>query len=144
LHFRTVERQRAAVHAARHARVHPVLDRDFGAEAGAVLWKQLDQPKDRQAEFFRAGFEMTVAAGEIVAGKTFGWIRHLRSDMGVGRGDEVAPAPHEAAMSVIRQRADFRHRSDWRGDLLGTPRGCRGYSDENGRDRAHRPEAKDY
>lgn len=35
--------------------------------------KQLDQPKDRQAEFLRhQRFKMTVAAGEIVAGKTFG------------------------------------------------------------------------
>ena len=45
---------------------------DFGAEAGAVLQKQLDQPKDRQAEFLHTSFKMTVAAGEIVAGKTFG------------------------------------------------------------------------
>jgi hypothetical protein len=124
-HFRTVERQRATVHAARHAGVDPVLDRDLGAETGAVLRKQLDQPEDRQAEFLGAGFEMTVAAGEIVAGKPFGRIRHLRPDMGVGRGDQIAPAPHEAAMIVIGQRADFGHRPDRRGDRLRAPRMCR-------------------
>jgi hypothetical protein len=57
--------------------------------------------------------------------------------MGVGRRDEVAPAPHEPAMSVIGQRADFRYRPDWRGDLLRTPRPWCGYrsgddSDGNG------------
>ena len=64
--------------------------------------------------------------------------------MGVGRGDQVAPAPHEAAMIVIRQRADFRNRPDWRGDRLRSPRTCRGYSDGNGHNRTHRPEAEVY
>ena len=144
LHLRTIERQRAAVHAARHARVNPVFDGDFGAEAGAVLRKQLDQPEDRQAEFLHASFKVTVAAGEIVAGKPFGWIRHLRSDMGVGRGDQVAPAPHEAAMIVIGQCADLRHCPDWRGDSLRSPRTRRGQSDGNGRNHAHRPEAEKF
>src|SRR6266536_4784712 len=64
--------------------------------------------------------------------------------MGVGRGDQVAPAPHEAAMIVIRQCADFRHRPDGRRDRLRSPRTCRGHSDDNGRNRTHRPGAEEY
>jgi hypothetical protein len=47
-------------------------------------------------------------------------------------------------MIVIRQRADFRNRPDWRGDRLRSPRTCRGYSDGNGHNRTHRPEAEEY
>src|SRR5258707_11000392 len=63
--------------------------------------------------------------------------------MGVGRGDQVAPAPHEAAMIVIRQCADFRHRPDGRRNRLRSPRTCRGHSADNGGNRTHRPGAEE-
>src|SRR6266540_1836639 len=55
---------------------------------------------------------MTTGAGEVVAGKALRAIRRLRTDIGVGGGDEVAPAPHQTAIGIVRQRADLRHGPD--------------------------------
>ena len=62
--------------------------------------------------------------------------------MSIGRGDKVAAAPHESAMIVIRQRADFRHRPDRRGGRLRATRICRGDADDNGGNCTRRPEAE--
>ena len=146
LHFRTVWRQRAAVHAARHARIHPVLDGDFGAEVRALYCgNSSNSPKigSSRKSLLRAGLEMTVAAGEIVAGKPFGRIRHLRSNMSVGGGDQVAPVRHQAAMIVIG-RVPTSGTVQTEGETVcARRRGHRGHRDDDGCNRTHRPEAEE-
>ena len=56
-------RDGAAVHAPRHAGIHPLLDGDLGAFPRAVAWKRVIEPEDRQPEALRAGLEVAVAAG---------------------------------------------------------------------------------
>ena len=121
LHFGCIRRQGTAVHAARHAGIHAILDRNLGASPRAVVRKVAVEPKDRQTEFLRPGFEMTVAARQIVAGKALRRIGDLRTDMRVCRGDQIAATPHQSAIIIVRQRADLGHRPDrvigWRRGL---------------------------
>ena len=76
------------------------------------MGKFSEQAEQRNAELLRPGLEMAIAAGEIVAGKTLRGIRNLGTDMGVGRRDEVAPLPHQAAIGIVRERADLGHGPD--------------------------------
>src|SRR5262249_11747375 len=105
-------RERPRVHAPRHAGINPVLDGHLRPRAGAVVGKRSQQPEQRDAELLRSGVEVAIAASEIVAGKALGAIRNLRTDMGVGRRDEVAPAPHQAAMGIVRELAALGHGPD--------------------------------
>jgi hypothetical protein len=65
-------------------------------------------------EFTRSspGFEVTIAAGKIIAGITLRRIADFRPNMGVGRSNEIAAMPHEATLAVVRQRADLWHGPD--------------------------------
>ncbi len=112
LHLRRFDRQRPPVHAARHARVEAILDGDFGAEPRAVGGKLTEQTEQRNAELLRAGLKMAIAASEIVAGVAVGAPGDFGADLGVGRGDEVAAAPHLATVRVVGQGANFRHGPD--------------------------------
>ncbi len=56
------------------------------------------EAEDRQPKSFCPGLEMAIAAGEIIAGIALRRIADFRPDMGVGRSDEIAAAPHEAAL----------------------------------------------
>jgi len=85
-----------------------------------------EQAEQRNAELLRPGLEMAIAAGEIVAGKALGGIRNLGTDMGVGRRDEVAPLPHQAAIGIVWERADLGYRPD-RWARLGLLRQARGH-----------------
>src|SRR5262245_34490960 len=78
-------------------------------QAGAVARELSEQPEQRNAEFLRSGLKVAIATGEIVAGKAFGGIRNLGTNMGVGRRDQVAPALHQATMGIVRERPDLGH-----------------------------------
>jgi hypothetical protein len=108
LHFRRLRRKRPTVHAARHAGIEALLDRNLRASPSAILGKIPIAPEKRQSEFLGSRFEMAIAAGQIVSCGAFGGIFHVRSDMSVGLGDEVAPASHQAAVIVIWKRVNVR------------------------------------
>ena len=112
LHFRRIGGHGAAVHAARHAGVHALLDRDLGARPRAVFGEFVIEAEDRQPEFFGPGLEVAIAASEIVAGIPLRRIADFRPDMGVGRRDEIAATPHQAAIIVVRQRANLGYGPD--------------------------------
>ena len=113
-HFGRAGRQGTPVHAARHAGIDAVGERNLRARTRAIGGKIFRKPEDRQAEFLHAGVEMAVAAGEIIAGIALGLVEDVGADMGVGRDEEIAPAPHELAMRVIGQRADIGNRPELR------------------------------
>ena len=95
-----------------HARVHSIFDADLGAGPRAVFRKVAVETKDRQTESFCSGLKVTIAAGEIVAGVALCRIAHLRPDMRVGCGDEIAAAPHHPAVIAVRKRTDLGHGPD--------------------------------
>jgi len=71
---------------------------------------------------------MAIAAGQIVSGEPFGGIGDVRPDMGVGRGDQIAPAPHLQPMGIIGQGAGVRDAPDfgiWSGEVIGGGGGLR-------------------
>ncbi len=102
LHFGSACRQGATVHAAGHAGVEAILDRDLGPRTGAVARVFTEEAEERNAELLGTRLEMAIAAGEIVAGEALGAVRYLWTDVGVGRRDQVAPVAHQAAIGVIR------------------------------------------
>ena len=57
------------------------------------------------ANFLVAGIEMAVAAGEIVAGVAVVGRCDLRADMRVGGGDQIATAPHQPTVLIVRERS---------------------------------------
>ncbi len=86
----------------------------ISAPARAIGRKIFRESKERQAKFLHAGVEMAIAAGKIIARKALRGIGHVRTDMGIGRGDEIASAADEPAMRVIWQSADLRSRPEFR------------------------------
>ena len=103
-----------AVHAARHAGIDAFLQRDLRADARAIGGEILGESENRQSEFLHAGVEMAIAAGEVVARKALRGVGHVRPDMGISRGDEIAPVADQPAMRVVRQRVDLRNRPEFR------------------------------
>src|SRR5437667_5311776 len=102
-----------AVHAALHAGVHAIFDGDLRSRSCAVLRELREQSEDGNCEFFRSSIEMTIAAGEIVAGIASRHIGYLRSDVSVSRGDQIPAAPHQSTIIVIRDGADLGHGPNW-------------------------------
>jgi hypothetical protein len=88
--LRSVERQRLPVHASHHAAVDAARNGDFLAGACVVARVLCVQPEQGKPELFGPGFKVTVAARQIIAGVAMRDGGHLRSDMGIGRGDEIA------------------------------------------------------
>src|SRR5262249_57828446 len=62
--------------------------------------------------FFVPAWRWQLPQARLFAGKALGAIRNLRTDMGVGCRDEVAAAPHQAAVGIVRERADLGHGPD--------------------------------
>jgi hypothetical protein len=68
-----------------------------------------EQAEQRQAELLGARLQMAIAAGEVIARVALCRIGHVRADIGIGGGDEVAAFAHLQAMRVARQGADLGH-----------------------------------
>ena len=88
--LRRVGRQGATVQAAGHTGIDPIFDADLGARPRAVFWEVAIETEDRQAKSFCSSLKVTIAAGKIVAGIALCRIAHLRPDMRVSCGDEIA------------------------------------------------------
>ena len=80
---------------------------------------------------------MTIGAGEIVAGIAFRHVGHVRSDIGVSGGDEVAALADLETLRVARQGADFGHGPDGAALRLGLhpSRRVQNHAREQSRDR---------
>jgi hypothetical protein len=100
------------IHAARHAGIHALLDRDLGTCPRAVTWKRVVEAEDRQPKSLRPGLEVAIATGQIIAGEALRRIADVRPDMSVGRGDEITATPHQAAVAIVGQSANFGHGPD--------------------------------
>src|SRR5262249_53417320 len=115
LHFRRLRRQRAPVHAPRHAGVDSILNADFMTRAGAVAREFMKQSKYRQSEFFRPGMKMAVTASKIVAGVALGGIRHFRTDVSVSGSEQIPATTHQTPVFVVGQCPDFGNGPDGTG-----------------------------
>ena len=85
--------------------------------ARAVARELAERPNSAMPNFFVPASRWQLLQARLLPAKRFEAIGDLRTDMGIGRGDEIAPAPDLAGGGIVRQRADFRHGPDRRRGL---------------------------
>src|SRR5262245_53274800 len=80
-HLAALQRQRTAIHAPLHAAVDTLFERVHRALPPTILWELPPDAHHRHSVRHGATLQMTVLAGQVVAGVAFGRVRNLGADL---------------------------------------------------------------